>query len=308
MGANPLNSRDGIIVEGCKTILNIAEFDRYVLIDDHKLQPTEAFYPNEKFDLIVYCGTPWLWDRMEYTAKYVNTLNLIDAHPEAKVVWLGIGSSMYLGDENTYILRDTPSQIMLQNTFSKDLVFVRDSLAHEILTQAGVEHHYLSCPSFHFNPVCQTSKEFDVIFYHAPLTGISAGYWTFDKIQKYNDIFFEFYIQMQGSTIAICEESEWKSAKALFGAEPTLLKDPIDTFNICKKARKVLSSRIHNAVPALVYGADVGIVPVDSRHRTITDWYDIEINSPLDLNKISRQTVITEHKETYRRLIKEFLK
>lgn len=309
MGANPLNSRDGIIVEGCKSILNIAKFDQYILIDDHNEQPINAFYPDEKFDLIVYCGTPWLWDGMQHTAKYMNTLAVIKAHPEAKVVWLGLGSSVYLTDINSSILRTPLDTKMLKTTFEGQLVVVRDSLAHEILNNAGVENHFLPCPSYFFNPVCETSREFDVIFYHAPETGISEGWWNKEKLKRYNDIIGNFYMNHDNVKVAVCDEREiqsWRDHISL--TKPILLKDPIDTFNICKKARKVVSSRIHNAVPAMVYGAEVGIIPVDSRHLTISNHFDIIINSVTDLHKIKRCDIKgLIDVEEYRRLIKQHL-
>lgn len=310
LGANPLNSRDGIIVEGCKSILNIAQFDRYVLIRDHEHQSTDEFYPNEKFDLIVYCGTPWLWDCMQETPKYRNTLKLIETHPESKVVWLGIGSSILMSDYD-WVLRSTRDRNMLRETFKNQLVFVRDSLAHDILNQAGVEHHYLPCPSYFFNPVCQTSKEYDVIFYHAPQTGIANGYFTEARLTNYNCIFLEFYNFMMGSKIAVCEPEEIPLARGLFGIDPILLKDPIDTFHICKNANRVLSGRIHNAVPAMVYGAEVGIVPVDSRARVITDFFDIGVNGVSDLSKIKFCDTLglkERNIETYRSIIKDYLK
>lgn len=310
MGANPVNSRDGIIVEGCKSILNIAQFDRYVLIRDHQHQSTDEFYPNEKFDLIVYCGTPWLWDCMDYSMKYANTLSAIRQHPEAKVIWLGIGSSILMSDYS-WVLQSARDQEMLRQTFANQLVFIRDSLAHEILTKAGVEHHYLPCPSYFFNPFCQTSKEFDVMFYHAPRTGISKGYWTDQRLEEYRDIFREFYKTLYQAKIAVCEEEEINIAWSLFGTRPILLKDPIDTFHMCKNANKVLSSRIHNAVPALVYGAEVGIVPVDSRAKVITDFFDIGVNSVSDLSKIKSCDIMklkNDNIETYRSIIKDYLK
>lgn len=308
IGADQFNSRDGIIVAGCRSILNIDHFDQYILIDDHS--PQTSFFQDEKFDLIVYCGTPWLWDNMQFSYKYKNTMACIAAHPEAKVVWLGLGSSLYLSDVNSNILRNPRDQEMLRNTFKNSLVFVRDSLAHEILTKANVEHHFLMCPSYFFKPVCQSSKEFDVIFYHAPQTGISSGYWTKEKTIEYDKIFAKFFFHEQNTKFAVCDEKEIEIVQRKFFETPILLKDPIDTFNICKKARRVLSSRIHNAVPALVYGAEVGIIPVDTRAKVLTDFFDIEVNSVDDLHKIKScdiKSMVASDREKYHKLIKEFL-
>lgn len=237
----------------------------------------------------------------------MNTINAISAHPEAKVVWLGLGSAVYLGDENI-VLRTPQDQEMLRNTFQGHTVIVRDSLANTILNEAGVENHFLPCPSYFFKPVCQTSRELDVIFYHAVKTGISAGYWNEENIENYRYIFRKFYNDNahENLIIAVCEPDEIPIAKSLFWQKPILLKDPIDTFHICKNARKVLSSRIHNAVPALVYGAEVGIVPVDSRHHTITDWFDIKVSNVTDLHKIKKYditTIVSGNIDVYRKLI-----
>lgn len=311
LGANQFNSRDGIIVEGCKSILNIAAFDRYVLINDYF--ESHDIYPNEKFDLIVYCGTPFLWDGMQHTAKYKNTMGVIAAHPEAKVIWLGIGSSLYLGDETrTNILRHTNDQIMLQNTFTEDsLVFVRDSLAHEILTKAGVNHHFLPCPSYFFNPVCETREEYNIAFYHAPKTGIAAGYFNEAMLERYNNIFKKFVEYNKVPYVFVCEQEEIEIASKLFREQVVLLlENKLDTFYECSVANKVLSSRIHNAVPALVYGAQVGIVPVDSRHRVLTDFFDIKVQNTADLSKIKKCDIIklrNDNMDVYRKLIKDYL-
>lgn len=307
MGADQFNSRDGIIVQGCKAILSIDSFDRYLTIEDLVIQPIADFYPDEKFDLIVYCGTPWLWDQMQHTAKYYNTLVAIKAHPEAKVVWLGIGSSLYLGDENKGILESTEDQQMLRDTFAGHLVVVRDKLAANILKKANVEHHYLPCPSYYFNPTQPTSKSFNIAYYHAPQTGISREYWTNKRLAKYNELFKHFATIYQ-AYIVVCDPAEISYAEAVFQTDINLITQYNETFICCQRANIVLSSRVHNAVPALVYGASVGIVPIDSRARTLTDWFDIEVNNIDDLSKITTQDIDKfADKAVYRKLIKEFV-
>jgi ribosomal protein L25 (general stress protein Ctc) len=304
MGAPQYSSRDGIIVEGCKSILNIAQFDRYIYNNDLQDQAPADFYPDEKFDLFVYCGTPWIWDQMQFTAKYRNVLNAIKAHPEAKIVWLGIGSSLYLQDMTSNILKSKADQYMLKQTFKNQTVIVRDSLAQSLIKPVK-DQHYLPCPAFFNNPVCETSREVNVAFYHVIKTGISNGGWTQENIEIYRETFRKFVMDNKAQ-IVVCEPEEVPLAEIIFKRNDIhLIKHNVDTFYWCKKANKVLSGRIHNVVPAIVYGAEVGLVPVDSRHLTVTDWFDIKITNETELHKIKKCdiTELVKLKEVYREII-----
>ena len=50
------------------------------------------YLENEKFELIVICGTPWIWDKCEVSEKYYHLVCFLNKHPESIKIALGIGS------------------------------------------------------------------------------------------------------------------------------------------------------------------------------------------------------------------------
>lgn len=266
IGANRFNPRDGVICSGITQILG-QDFSQYVMIRDTAEQQLDDFLPNEQFDYLIYCGTPWLWDQMQFSPKYRNTMLAISAHPEAKVIFMGIGSCLYLNDIDSQIMRRESDQKMLRSTFAGTTVIVRDILAKEILDKAGVVASLLPCPSY-FNKLKPSTKECNVMFYHAPRTGISSGYWSNERLEEYRDKFRAFN-RNHNPQIVVCEKEEIEIAQELFQKPVHLISTPQETFQWCEKADKVLSGRVHNAVPAQLAGAEVELVPVDSRYLTI---------------------------------------
>ena len=269
IGPSRYSGTDGVICEGVVQILG-RDFSQYVVIDDQVLQSAEDFYPDDKFDYLVYSGSPWLWDQMDKSVKYKNTMLAKSLHPEAKMIFLGIGSSIYLTDfKSKNILHSRADRNMLRETFKNCTVIVRDSLARKILNTARVNNYMLPCPAW-YNKLKPSTREVNVIFYHAPQTGVSSGFFTQERLAKYNKIFLDFN-EKYDPEIVVCTEVEIPIARELFGKEPHLIKTYQDTFEWCEKADNVLSGRVHNVIPAALAGLKAGLVPVDSRGLTYTE-------------------------------------
>ena len=284
IGANPDSGTDGVIVQGIKNYLNRhykCEYD-YLLILDHS--PMTNFNEDKQYEAIIYCGTPYIWDQMWKSHKYANTVKLIKKHPEAKMIWFGIGSCLNLSDIDGPILRDKESGTHLRELFVdlSDKVIVRDNLASKILSTHNIEHDYAPCPSY----LCYESKPSGpkkgaVMVWFDPTKGISFDYWLSrpQELDVYKQKFIDFNKSYKPEIIC-ANKSDLDMAKKL-GFSPRLVTKWQETLDIMSSAEKVLSGRVHLSVPAFVAGADIELVPTDSRALTLHDFMDKNLDDIL---------------------------
>lgn len=295
IGADHTNGRDGIIVQGIRNLFPEYKLT-YVLIDDFKPQAVQEFFPEQDFDLILYCGTPFLWDQMFRSHKYKNTMACRNAHPEAKMVWMGIGSCLNLSDANGPILRSNKEQEQLFNTFGNDKVIVRDSLAHELLNQSSVKNTFLPCPSyFCFNSFGNMTDIYNTLFFYEPSIGISSGDWnpSSKKYKDYIDInraFIELY-----NPVIYCTEVEKIYVLKHFGTMPVITDDVKSTLFAATHANHVLSGRVHNAVPCLAKNKKVMLLPIDTRSLVVSDFGGKIANSVDSLKEFDYTNIDFNH-------------
>lgn len=288
IGADATNSTDGVIVEGIRNVLNeylfISSVDYYYL-NDYVEQSHYVFNPNEQYDLFVVCGTPWLWDQFQKSVKYKNLLTAINTHPESKIIFMGVGSCVGLGLENTEILRRPDEQEAMRHLFTKGLCIVRDTLAHRYLTEAGVDSHCLPCPSYY----CYgTKKQYfgkdhykNVMIYYDASTGLSKSVLNDEYYSKINQKFINFNNNFNPIVYSALSR-EISKAEEINIRTPRLLQGWRHTLEIMKSTKRVLSGRVHCAVPAIAAGCEVELIPIDSRHLVVEDFRNVNVFNYLD--------------------------
>lgn len=276
IGADPSSPTDGVITKGIRYLLEktylIHEYT-YVLLDDHKLQGLSDFEPNQDFNLIVICGTPWLWDSFHLSHKYKNVLTAFAVHPDAKRLFLGIGSCLSL-DAHHSILRRKEEVDGMRRLFTGSRVIVRDQIAKDILDDAFIHAELLPCPAyFCYGDDDQMSlKMDDILIFQDPTLSISAADWLDPyKLSEYWQGMLEYQKYFDAKVYCALSQ-EVVSAKEQGFGDVTLLNGPEHTLNVMRHARTVLSGRVHCAVPAIVQGADTTIMPLDTRASTVTDF------------------------------------
>lgn len=304
IGANPNNSTDGIIVQGIRNLLTEVygeyTFD-YVFLDDHNNMNSVFFYPNKKYDLLVVCGTPWLWDNFQYSTKYKNLLLAFKLH-NTKKVFMGIGSCLNLNDINSNILKTSKEIEGMQKLFNDTTIIVRDKLAQDRLNNAGLKSYLLPCPGY-FSTNKQSNLQNNVIFWCDPTQTISQTDWqSKEKLDKYNNIFLQFY-KRYNPKVYCAHASETSSATKAGLPIPTVLTGWENTLNIVQNANHVLSGRVHCAVPALTTGTKVGLVALDTRSFTLSDFNGTIIKEIEDLNNLKSINL-----DSYKKLYMEILK
>ena len=283
---------DGIIFAGIKNILGgidenvwsspiigTEEFD-HQSVDTSDLEVAQ-FRPDEKFDMVLIPGTPWLWDSFQKSHKYRNLIRMIDAHPEAKKVFFGIGTALNMNVGGDVLSRPDEKGAMVR--MAKDaLVIVRDGIAKHKLLQAGVNCHHLPCPAyFCYGPEFKEPTSFNdnVLIWYNPLTGISKGYWgrNPELFQNYLKMVKRFVDEYSPKvyTVLNCHTAyaeDQKHLNSIGVTEFDILKTSSDTKSVMENANIVMSGRVHCSVPAYVQGKAVSLLRIDSRANVLTDF------------------------------------
>lgn len=286
VGADINNATDGVIVTGILQLLEhiYGKFEyKYGFIRDNKIQSYKDFYPEEKFDALFVSGTPWIWDQMQHTPKYKNLMMIRELHSKCKHVFMGIGTSVPLGIENTEIMRRAEDIKALQDMTKNSTVIVRDDLAYEYLNNAGVTAHLLPCPSFYcygMEPIKQTIKEFNTMVYYEPKIGIAASTLSEKQLKHIYKEFKEFN-KKYSPLVYVASESEIIYARKQGYEDVRLLKEWGDTLRVMYHSKNVLSGRVHCSVPAFMAGCNVKLLAVDSRARVLENMREKDIFSYL---------------------------
>jgi hypothetical protein len=221
---------------------------------------------------------------------------------------MGIGSCLNLKDQNTEILKREEEIVAMQQLYSNKLVICRDSFASSILENAQITHHCLPCPAYYcYNTESNHNKNTNVLVWTDPTQTISRENWKDkEKLQKFYDINLS-YIKQYKPDIYCAFESDVPQAEML-GFKPKTLKDWKETLTIMTNAKKVLSSRIHCCVPAFVQEAEVGIIPLDTRHYVLSDYGCplIENNEQINNIKVCKLNY-SKYLEKYNKIITKYI-
>lgn len=291
--------------------IRIARFDEF----DEKELGANRFYPDEVFDAVVIPGTPWIWDQFHKSVKYKNLIKMLEIHSYAPVIFLGIGSCVSKGNEES-IMRDEEKK-EINNLFSRGLVICRDSLAYLSLSNAKVEANFLPCPSY----FAYDEKDFEnrrgidelSFVYFDPYDSISSISWK-DKEEDYKR-FCEIVENIKNkenvkiySAINCCDDKIISKYSKFI-----LLRNSLDTVNLIKKSKKLISVRVHCTAAAYANGIDSAVIPIDSRAKTLTDFGCFEINNLDDLeyflkeyrNKFDKN-ILSFYKKEYLKILSKF--
>lgn len=229
-----------------------------------------------RFDVLVVCGTPWLWDRCTRSRKYRELTQLIECNPTAQLIALGIGACVPFHCDAQLICADPAVVADLKAIWSRfALITTRDRIASEVLTTCAVPHVADYCPSTLAFPRTsavarrQKSRRGALVFY-LPQVGISR--------ESLPSPFLDHYVDMQ---IALARrkrldlacllpaEREYLAHRLGVDLEAVeLLKSASDILRFVADRPLVITGRVHVAIPTHVGGGTACLMPVDSRYLT----------------------------------------
>lgn len=281
VGPSPTNATDGVIIKGITYLLerSYGPFSStYVLIDDHNFQTVKDFHIGKDFDLVVVCGTPWLWDNFQNSVKFENLMTCYAAHPasECERLLMGVGSCLALKDVDSDILT-RPAEIRgMRDLCLWSTVITRDHLAQQRLESAGIASTFLPCPAYFCYGDEQPNESYvidqNVLIWTDPQLTISAIDWQDKtKLENYYRQVLMFY-SVYEPTVYCANEEEMASAIRIGLPQPIVLRTSDQTLEIMRHAEMVLSGRVHCAVPARVQGASISLLALDTRSYVVSDF------------------------------------
>jgi len=276
--ADHTNSTDGVIVKGINVILShvFEEYEIKILdVDADYVYSGIEVFENEIFDLIVIAGTPWIWDQFHLSIKWKNLVKIINTHNYSKKLFFGIGSCFFPEDEYLEIAERPAEQDAMREIYTGAKVIVRDWIAFNKLTKAGVNCELLVCPSYFcygIQPIVPTKSSENVLIWYDPTIGVSSVGWKKQtKLEEYLNLNLDYFKEYK-PTVYTHLTSEIKAANYIGLPEPKLIGGWRNTLSIMQNANYVLSGRVHCYVPAFVQGKPCGLLSVDSRSRVVSDF------------------------------------
>lgn len=281
VGPERYNSTDGVIIRGIEYLLSLAYKDckiHYIKLWDIKPQaPWQFDVLDIEMDLIIVCGTPWLWDSFQNSVKYKNLNNCFLNHPRAKRLFMGIGTCLSLRRHKSILKR--PEEVAgIRMLFNDSTVIVREPIAKHMLDNAGIESTFLPCPAYYaYGDESQyPTHKSNVMVYIDPTKSISAcDFQNESKLGAFNDIFIKFN-KKYGPIVCIANEADRGMAEAIGLKDILLLSEVGHTLDVAKGVNKMLSGRVHCAVPAIAQGADVILVPLDTRSMVVKSMVGVD--------------------------------
>lgn len=219
-------------------------------------------------DVLVVAGTPWLWDRFQDSPK-ARQLHAILARQRATLrLVLGAGSCYLPGCRPG---RDTTAAIaQLFGTF--DAVVCRDVLAFVLCREALGDRALLRpCPSVHaaeaYGVAAEPTRELALV-YVDPWHCFGSDYLDADVQRRV--ALAQVELLRRGADAVCMTPVDARSYRARFGEPVVATRDPRTLLRTLARYRRVVSGRVHGAVPARAMGAEVELFPLDSRALTAT--------------------------------------
>lgn len=309
-GADKENSTDGVIVRGITHILEYffsgCKID-YITLDDYKPMGSSVLLPKNRYDKLIVCGTPWLWHNFQNSEKYRNLTRLFNTHTKSKKLFLGAGSCLTLSGIGSDILKSPEEVAGIRRLYLQSTNIVRDKIAHDIMNNAKVNSTLLPCPSYYcygVDEVKEGLRKRNVLVYIDPKKSISKCEWQCsNKIKKFNELNMAFYKEYKPD-VYVANEIDVEGVISAGLPKPIVLNTYKETLKVMEEADYVLSSRVHCAVPGYVQGKAIGVIPIDSRSKTLEDFGCLMIRNLEDLKKLKHEKRnFLGSLETYRKLL-----
>ena len=280
------NFGDHVILEGVKKLLGGIsgadfEFDFCNVEEIEKDPSCVQKYASDGYHAMIVTGTPWLWDMCNRSNKVQGLKHLLE-NISCKKIALGIGScyplttntlGQFLFQVDGKGRPDPTRQDSLREIkeiYSMfDLIVVRDQIALRVFEEIGIKAHETICPAAFSVDAAENIEAGEtrpLLVFTNPSEGISNescdSVYTSDFIQ-FQKWFKETY---DPRVVTMCPlDRDWCVGQ---GWEVEWIQDIKRFEEILMQTSFCISSRVHAAIPATVFGIDTYILPLDTRYLT----------------------------------------
>lgn len=261
------NLNDTFIEWGLKVLLTEV-LDGPVRFHNVFFEPLDSMELPEH-NLLVLCGTPWIWDQCTKSAKYGDLVKVLSLSDAPKIA-AGIGTCFPLGFDCNTIEQAHTFMPGLENIFSAfSSITVRDKFAQKICELVKLRSNLLCCPAVFANEYLHplTHKpDKDILFFYAPQFGLSRSILSEDFTRHYIDLQVDY--ATSNSAEVLCINPHEAQAVEKMGLKPDLLTSPEQVGERLLAARTLLSGRVHGCMFTAGLDISAALLPVDTRYMT----------------------------------------
>jgi hypothetical protein len=253
--------------------MSYTEVDYQSIPNHGTIQWSEA--KDKEYDHVVIVGTPWIWDGMVRSDKAKALKEMLDhlrqRSPQA-VYELQGGGSCFIDRAHAFLAVETQKKTIKEyfDSLKLDLISVRDRYAKTLLDQATLR----PCPALYALSKPEVPGTNYSIVYTDPTHTISGSQWRNrpELTEQYNE-FFRKEIKLPNTRVYVTIKAEDKDIAALraigYEGKIDVLKTTQDVQTMLNDSAKLLSARVHVAVPSYPYLREqVTLVAIDTRADT----------------------------------------
>jgi hypothetical protein len=222
-------------------------------------------------DLVVVCGTPWIWDQCTRSSKYRDLEYLLNNSKAPKLA-LGLGACFPQS-----MMLTTPEQLETHlpgfRSVWKNAAFitVRDEYALNVFTLAGLQARLLCCPavfaSYYYSK--KASELRDTVCFYSPQHGLSSGILSTEFCEHFTELQIRYAREYNCRLVCItAKEHEFLVSRGVHGE---LAQSPQELADILNSAKTLLSGRVHSCIYSVPLKIPAALLPVDSRYLTYTN-------------------------------------
>lgn len=275
------NIGDKIIWLGAK-----AQYEKRFPYATHEL----LFYNDEPkpltTDILVVCGTPWLWDLCGESRKYTCLTQWLSLATCQRKEGIGLGAcypGMFLDSKYLLFQNHDECRKLKQFWSTFDYLTVRDCLAKLIFDVLDISADLQPCPAYStakYLKVYSRSGEDNILVYYDPVAGIGGKLFPEGTLQRWNDMMLEVVKRYEINKVIAITQHEADNAKFLdlpiecFCEKDTKNEDVTTVKKLLTclaQAQLIVSPRIHVAIPAISLSKPTILIPVDSRYLSVPE-------------------------------------
>lgn len=306
---NGSNIGDAMHYRGLKYILDIAfppeRRNTYEVYGEEKLSQSTLDFVKNKFDYIVVCGAPWLWDNIypgagdspDITHRYHEFIKLLDLNPNACKLAFSIGASYPIGytvdtaksfavcakyhDNNTLYI----NKIWKQFSY----IVTRDRLSKDIFAHHNIRAYQAPCTSVFTKYTYSNNRpkeNYPLLVYYSVKHGHSKHHLTEQLMDEYYEMQYSFIQKYNPRVVCInkIDYEYYHAGGVKFGMTDlppiTCFKSDNDydthenenkLLDMLYNAKFILTGRVHAGIPAKSLGVPVICMPTDTRALCVID-------------------------------------
>jgi Polysaccharide pyruvyl transferase len=216
----------------------------------------------ENVDAVVFCGTPQIAGLTHPQGIHKSIMRVLE---KSRIPVLNVGAGAFHFNNQTHAdfveeIATSRSRQMFSNYGKFSLLTVRDRAAKDVMDRLGVANHLLPCPGFYSTMNARPGEKRLCLI--SPL-GVGSTYW--DHFEGSIFSLFSQIAQVDPKAQFIAHDQSDIELLNHLGLDYFRSDREEDFVSLLASCKRLLTFRIHSALPATSFGAQVLLAGFDNR-------------------------------------------